>query len=341
MNQPIANHLYLVQLPQFRQVVHQHLAPMQLTAFSANHEIYGELNTISSRIQAIYNVTGAPVMDGTNRLDYDTTPIRVDGYTIARDVQLISNRKDEKGVDVVNVTTVQGMVDAILGVMPPRPGKQLVFAGKLIELPDLLRIFAQTALEGLGTAGVLISHPKSGVFKYYTLDGHLCLMVSLRFVSPDAVQQHVKVWGGLEVKDTLKSQPVDATDEMARVAESYRVTREGLRHFREDINVNAAIPDELGGKRLLGSDDYTTEAVHKLIARAAKRIKIGQTVNIAAAFTEPALRDADLGQALAKVISDAGVDGHVPGMRSMPVSAYFNPTSVLGVWRRNSVPAEV
>lgn len=339
----------------FRTTVQANLAPYHLTAFTANNENYGEMNTISSRILAQYNVTGAsfspPAEEGEpkllalgsldlpTRIEYDDTPLRVDDVKVARDIGKIDAVAGEP-----NITTVANMVQTIKGLLPPHEGKMLVFGGRVVILDELLALFAKTALASMGTNGVLITHPKSGVFKYYGWHGHHCLLLSLRFNDPVVINGapgnpgFIEKWGGLDQSDTSRTITVDATETMAKVAETYRVTREGLRHFREDINTAGVVRDSnTGASRMLGSSDYVGDAIQKILVRAARRISIGQIVNVSQAFAVPSATDAELGDAVAQLVVRAGVSGG--DARRMPVTAYFNPTSVLGVWARNSVSA--
>lgn len=98
-----------------------------------------------------------------------------------------------------------------------------------------------------------------------------------------------------------------------------------LRHFHEDLNSKASHNNNV---------DYYHDTIRGLIARAADHIDTGQTVNFMQVITAVVDTMPELQGAAVRFIND--VSSTMATSASPRLQAYFSPTAVLGVWRRNS-----
>ena len=283
---------------------------LQPTGIGPTIDTFGENNNLHSRVWVNYQAAAAFQQDSNRN---------------ARFVEFDDDRRMALTNDCVQTPLTP--LHAVLS--PAFIETAVVLGGKVMTGLQALELYAKALKVVDPTANTVMVHRTTGVVKFYSQGGSVCLGVSLRPQSKAAIEAFAN--GGPLGRAT--EIPVDDRDATPKLVDAVKHIDDLLRkrdQYERDVNVRSGPPN-----RFARPDE---ELLSTVLRKAAGNIRGGQIVNAHVAFADVPARIHAAVFSLLQNMENAGkplgrnVSGFYP-------TSFFLPTGQTGIWRRTSVNA--
>lgn len=271
---------------------------------------FGEINPMNSRIFVKYGYTFEADQRGAMASDHEVIVDDKLTHTVIADKMVWSDKA----------------VYAICGVQTP--------------ITHLVTT-ALTASAIIGAKRTIVYQPLSRVLKIFqkSIDGQdMMIMLSPRLINtatlPDELKKDPEKFAKMlathyDYTAQLSNAPVDANSAMIDYLRNVPSEVKSLENFHYEQNVKSITPPS--------PSKILADAVYAKMRQAAKRIKVGSTVDMNVVSAQTRHVHKDLESVLMHYIVNTGLSTVVtPVLAPQP---WFLPTATLGVWRRNTYDA--